>query len=149
MDGKLKIAIASDHGGFVLKGELISYLAKKGHKVEDFGAYSIEASDYPVLGHKAARAVGSKRADYGIVICKTGFGMAIVANKVKGVRSAVCDTPDEARSAREHNDCNVLSLAATRLNTGSAKKIVDTFLKTDFEGGRHQRRVKQIINLEK
>jgi ribose 5-phosphate isomerase B len=149
MGKKLKIAIAADHGGFLLKQDLIEHLVKHGFDVVDCGAYTIEASDYPPLGYRAARAVSTKKSDYGIVICKSGFGMAIIANKVKGIRSAVCDTVGEALSARQHNDCNVLSLAANRVRPAAAKKIVDVFLTTNSEPGRHKRRVDQITKLER
>ena len=117
-------------------------------RVNFFGTNSAEACDYPLFGYKAAKAVSDKNADFGIVICKTGFGMAIVANKLKGVRSAVCDNAAEAESARKHNGCNVISLGATRIDAETAKQVVDVFLSTEAEGGRHQRRVDQIIELE-
>ena len=144
----LKIAVGADHGGFQLKEKLKQYLACSGYDVQDFGAYTAEPSDYPLFGYEVAKAVAGKRADYGIVICKTGFGMAIMANKLKNIRSAVCDTVSEAGSARSHNACNVLSLAANRVNFRKAKNIVDIFLKTKPDGGRHLRRVKQISKLE-
>jgi ribose 5-phosphate isomerase B len=149
MARKIKVSIAADHGGFGLKEALKERLKKKGYDVTDFGTDSEEACDYPFLGYNAALAVSRKKADFGIVICKTGFGMAIIANKVKAVRSAVCDSVEEARSAREHNHCNVLSLAATRVTPSEAMKIAEVFLGTECEGGRHLRRVEQIINLEK
>lgn len=146
---KIKIAVAADHGGYMLKDDLIEYLNSKGYSVEDFGAFTIEASDYPLYGQKAARAVAAGAADFGILICKTGFGMAITANKIKGIRSAVCDSADEAVSARQHNHCNVLSLAAQRIDAKNAKSITEAFLTTSEEAGRHQRRVDQITKLEK
>ncbi|NQT22122.1 MAG: ribose 5-phosphate isomerase B [Candidatus Omnitrophica bacterium] len=149
MAGKITIALGADHGGYTLKEGLKEYLLKKGYKVKDFGTYSLRPSDYPLFGHKAALYVSKKKAQRGIVICKTGFGMAIIANKLKGIRSAVCDTPMEAKSSRQHNDCNVLSLAAKRVGLKKAKKIADVFLHTKAEGGRHKRRVRQIVKLEK
>lgn len=149
MAGEITIALGADHGGFILKEEIKRYLEGKQYKIKDFGTNSIEPCDYPQFGYKAAKAVASGKADYGIVICKTGFGMAIIANKVKGIRSAVCDTVDETKSACQHNACNVLSLAAKRITCESAKEIVQAFLTTAPEGDRHQRRVKQIMGLEK
>ena len=149
MAGRMKVWISADHGGFALKETLKAYLSKKGHKVTDAGPDSGDPCDYPEFGYKTAKAVSSKKADYGIAICKTGFGMAIIANKLRGVRSAVCDSPAEALSARQHNDCNVLALAATRVSAAVAKKITDVFLKTKREEGRHARRVRQIIRLER
>jgi len=143
------IAIGADHGGFILKEEVKKYLKEKEYSIKDFGTNSIESCDYPLIGYKVAKAVSKKKARYGIAICKTGFGMAIIANKVKGVRSAVCDTPKEAESARRHNDCNVLSLASKRVKLEAAKKTINVFLKTGGESGRHLRRVKQIISLER
>jgi len=149
MASNLTIALAADHGGFILKEEIKKYLGENNHKVKDFGTNSVESCDYPQYGAKAAENVGNGGSDFGILICKTGFGMAIVANKVKGVRSAVCGTEEEAISSRRHNDCNVLSLAAKRVKLKEAKDIIDAFLKTDAEGGRHQRRVMQIKDMER
>lgn len=146
---KLKIALGADHGGFLLKEKLKKYLLYKGYRVRDIGTDRRASCDYPPIGYEIAKSVSKKESNFGIAVCKTGFGMAIIANKIKGVRSAVCDTPSEARSARQHNDCNVLSLAAKRVDFASAKRIVDAFLKTCAEGGRHRRRVKQINKLEK
>jgi len=148
MDAKPVIAIGSDHGGFVLKEALKMHLKALGYTITDFGTNSIESCDYPVYGSLVARAVAAKEAAYGIAICKTGFGMSIVTNKQKGVRSAVCDTPEEAETARRHNDCNVLALGARRVEQKTAKAIVGVFLTTGAEGGRHQRRVEQINDME-
>ncbi len=149
MAGKLTIALGADHGGFLLKEKLKEYLLNKGYKIKDFGTTSMKSCDYPLIGYKIAESVSKRRSDYGIAICKTGFGMAIIANKLKNVRSAVCDTPRQAKSARQHNDCNVLSLAAKRVNAVRTRRIVDTFLTTAAEGGRHRRRVRQIVRLER
>lgn len=146
---KRRISLAADHGGFKLKEGLKKYLLKKGYKVLDFGTDSPAPCDYPVFGYEAAKAVRDKKAEFGIVICKSGFGMAIVANKVKGIRSAVCDSAAEAESARLHNDVNVMSLSANRTKLPLAKKIVDTFLSLPFEGGRHKRRISQIQKIER
>ena len=127
MDREIKISIAADHGGFSLKEGLKKYLEQKGYVVNDYGTGSAEPCDYPLFGYKAAEAVSKNMAEKGIVVCKTGFGMAIVANKLKNVRSAVCDSVEQAESARKHNDCNVLSLAATRVSLEEAEKIAATF----------------------
>ncbi|MDD5438650.1 MAG: RpiB/LacA/LacB family sugar-phosphate isomerase [Candidatus Omnitrophica bacterium] len=149
MAHKLTIALAADHGGFALKEHLKVFLDRRGYAVMDFGPDSEEPCDYPLFGAKVADAVSRKKARFGIVICKTGFGMAITANKIAGVRSAVCDTPEEARSARRHNDCNVISLAAVRITPRVAEETVRVFLTEKAEGGRHRRRVLQIKRLEK
>jgi ribose 5-phosphate isomerase B len=149
MAGKMIMSIAADHGGFALKEAVRAYLTRKGYDVLDFGTADDDPCDYPPLGYKAAKAVAANKAEFGVVICKTGFGMAIVANKVKGVRCAVCDSADEAVSARQHNHCNVLSLAALRVTRQTAEKIIEAFINTKPEAGRHKRRVRQIKNLEK
>ena len=144
-----RIAIGGDHGGFALKEHLKKYLAKKGYTVKDFGTYSGEPCDYPVVGYKVARAVSKGIFKKGIVICKTGIGMAIIANKLRNVRSGVCNTVRQAKTSRLHNDTNVLSLAAKYINSSKAKRIVDTWLNTKASAGRHRRRVNQIKRLEK
>lgn len=145
----MKIAIGADHGGYRLKETLVRFLEKRGHAVKDFGTFSEESCDYPPIGYKAARAVASKKFARGIVICKTGIGMSIVANKVKGVRAALCDTVDIARSSRLHNDANVLVLAANIVRDSDAKKIVNAWLSSPSLGGRHRRRVNQIKEMER
>lgn len=145
----MKIAIGADHGGFKLKSGLIDFLRKLGHTVKDFGTFSEEGCDYPLVGYEVAKAVGSKRFLRGVLICKTGIGMAIVSNKVKGVRAALCDNVEIARSSREHNDANVLVLAANVVPLAKAKKILDVWLSTKALGGRHRRRVGQIKKIER
>ena len=144
-----KIAIGSDHGGFGLKEILKRYLAAKGYAVKDFGTYSDKPSDYPLVGYKAARSVSRGRFKRAILICKTGIGMAIVANKLRNVRSAVCNTLHQAKTSRLHNDTNVLSLAAKYITAEKAKKITSVWLNTKALGRRHKRRVNQIKKLEK
>ncbi|MBL7157182.1 MAG: ribose 5-phosphate isomerase B [Candidatus Omnitrophica bacterium] len=144
-----RIAIGSDHGGFKLKELLKVYLLKKGYAVKDFGAYTSTPSDYPLIGYKVAKSVSSGKIKKGIAICKTGIGMAIIANKLPGVRSAVCNNTAQAKTSRLHNDTNVLSLAAKFVNSNKAKKIVNIWLTTKAEGHRHKRRVNQINQLEK
>ena len=145
----MKIAIGADHGGFYLKEALIRFLRKKGHTVRDFGAFSGESCDYPPIGREVARSVAGKKFARGIVICKTGIGMSMAANKVRGARAALCDRVDIARSSRLHNDANVLVLAATIVDASKAKKIVSAWISTPSLGGRHRRRVNQIKETEK
>lgn len=144
----ISIAIGSDHGGYELKNSLVEFLKKEGYKVEDFGTHSKESCDYPLIGFEVAQAVGKGKAARGILICKTGVGMAIIANKVHGVRAAACYDKDMARSSREHNDANVLVLAASYTDAGKAKEIVKVWLGTEHAGERHARRVKQIKQFE-
>jgi len=144
-----KIAIGSDHGGFKLKNTVKGYLVKRGYVIEDFGSFTKKPSDYPVVGHDVSSAVSKGTFKRGILICKTGIGMAIIANKLPRVRSAVCNTVLQAKTSRQHNDTNVLSLAAKFVNAEKAKRIVAMWLKTDSLGGRHRRRVGQIERLEK
>ncbi|MBU1061495.1 MAG: ribose 5-phosphate isomerase B [Candidatus Omnitrophica bacterium] len=144
----MKIAIATDHGGFKLKESLAKFLKNQGHNVKDFGVFSNESSDYPIVGYELSKAVGDRRYTRGILICKTGIGMSIVANKVKGVRAALCDRQDVARSSRLHNDANILVLAANIVSEAKAKKLISIWLSTRALGGRHKRRVNQIKRIE-
>lgn len=145
----MKIAIGSDHGGYALKELVKTYLIKKGHDVEDFGAYSTESVDYPDFAVKAATAVSNGQCDKGIVICSTGIGISIAANKVKGVRAALCSDILSARLTREHNDTNVLALGAFVVAEQMAYAIVDTWIETDFSNEeRHQRRIDKITDIE-
>ncbi len=145
----MKIAIGADHGGYRLKKGLIKFLKVKGHSLTDFGTFSKEGCDYPLIGYEAAKKVGKGLYKRGILICKTGIGMTVIANKAKGVRAALCDRMDIARSSREHNDANVLVLAANVVSLPKAKKIVSLWLKTRALGGRHRRRVRQMIKIDK
>ena len=145
----MKIAIGSDHGGFKFKSQLIPFLKKKGHTVKDFGTYSDMSCDYPFFAYKVAKAVSSKKYSRGILICKSGIGNSIVANKVKGIRAALCFNILAAKLSRLHNDANILVLGVKFVNINRAKKIIDVWLKTDFQGGRHLRRVRQIERIEK
>ena len=142
------IAIGSDHGGFDLKEQVKKFLEEAGIAFEDVGCYSKESCDYPVFGQAAAQAVSSGRCEKGIVICTTGIGISIAANKVEGIRCALCSEPLSAEMTRRHNDANMLALGAGIIGGNLALKIVEVFLNTEFEGGRHQRRVQQIIDLE-
>ena len=143
-----KIGIASDHAGYQLKEFIIGYLDSKGYDVHDFGTYSEESCDYPDYGEAVGRAVASGECERGIVVCGTGIGISIAANKVRGVRCALCGDCFSAQMAREHNDANVLALGARVLGTGLALKIVDTFLDSAFAGGRHERRVAKLMAIE-
>lgn len=142
------IAIASDHGGYQLKEHIKAYLAAKGITCEDFGTNSTESCDYPIFGCAAAEAVASGRCEKGIVICTTGIGISIVANKVKGIRCALCSDPLSAELCRQHNNANMLAMGAGIVGPNLAQRIVDTFLATEFEGGRHARRVGLITEME-
>ena len=142
------IALASDHGGFALKEKVKALLQERGFAVEDFGTHSTESCDYPVTGAKAARAVASGQCERGIVICTTGIGISIAANKVRGIRCALCTDPVMAEMTRRHNDTNMLALGAGVTGELTALAIVETWLHTEYEGGRHQRRVDQIMALE-
>lgn len=140
----MRIAIGSDHAGFALKRALIGLLSELGHSCEDFGCYSDSSVDYPDIGKPVAEAVSQGKFDRGILICATGIGMCIVANKVHGVRAAVCHDTFSARRAREHNDVNVLCLGEWVIGQGLMREVVTTFLSTEFVGGRHARRVEKI-----
>lgn len=144
----MKIGIGNDHSALELKAEIIELLENKGHEVVDFGTNSAESCDYPVYGEKVARAVVSGEVDQGILICGTGLGISLAANKVKGIRAAVCSEPFTARMARQHNNCNILAFGARVVGGELAKMIVETWLDTEFEGGRHQRRVDMISAIE-
>ena len=144
----MKIAMGCDHGGYALKCELIKHLEEQGHEVKDFGCYSTESCDYPEFGEAAARAVASGECERGIVICTTGIGISIAANKVQGVRCALCTDPLMAEMTRRHNDANMLALGAGIVGPNLAEAIVETFLTTEFEGGRHARRVGLITAME-
>lgn len=140
----MKIAIASDHGGFDLKEIIIDFLVKEGIEVSDLGTYSCESVDYPMFGKACALKVAEGHADRGIVVCGTGIGISIAANKVKGIRCALCTSTEMAELTRKHNDANILALGGRILDTETAIEITKTWLETEFEGGRHQRRVDML-----
>lgn len=144
----MKIALGADHGGFMIKGELKHYLEAKGHELLDFGTTSVEPCDYPGYAYKVARAVSDQRADRGILICKSGNGMAMVANKLPRVRAAICFDKRVAELSRQHNDANILVLGSEHL-LDDPERIVGAWLIASFEGGRHKRRVSQIDRIEK
>ncbi len=140
----MKVAIGSDHAGFLLKEKLKSYLQDKGIEVKDFGAYSEERADYPDFAHPVAICVENKEVDFGLIMCGTGNGINMAANKHKGIRAALCWNADIATLARQHNDANILTLPARCIEVEEAKKCVDAFMNTAFEGGRHTDRVNKI-----
>lgn len=142
------IVVGSDHGGFRLKQKLKALLEKKGYKVYDVGCLSRESCDYPQFAYEAALRVSSGEFAKGILICKSGIGNSIVANKVKGVRAALCYNLKAARLSRQHNDANLLILGSLFVKETLAKRIVRVWLKTEFEGGRHLRRIRQIKKIE-
>lgn len=144
----MKIALGCDHGGYELKQYLIPVLEELGHTCEDFGCHSLDSCDYPDFGAPAARAVAEGRCDRGIVICTTGIGMSIAANKIKGVRCAHCADSFQAELTRRHNNANMLALGAGFTGRDMARRIVEVFLSTEFDGGRHARRVGKVMDLE-
>ena len=144
----MKIALGCDHGGYELKQHIIKVLEKLGHECEDFGCYNLDSCDYPDFGAAAAKAVAEGKCDKGIVICTTGIGISIAANKVKGIRCALCADSFSAEMTRRHNNANMLAMGAGIVGPNLAERIVDTFLNTEFEGGRHQRRVDLISAME-
>ncbi len=143
------IALGSDHGGFALKQVVIKHLEERGLEYKDFGTYDTNSCDYPIFGKAAAEAVANGECDKGIVICTTGLGISMVANKVKGIRCALCSEPHSARLTREHNDANVLALGGALIGPDMAVDIVDTFLDTAFSGlEKHCRRIAEISDME-
>ncbi|RLC78847.1 MAG: ribose 5-phosphate isomerase B [Chloroflexi bacterium] len=145
----MRIAIGSDHAGYALKQEIIAFLKDKGHRVYDAGPYSAEFCDYPDYAIAVAQMVANKEAELGILICGTGLGMGIVANKINGIRAAVCHDAYTARMSRAHNDANVLCIGARVIGSGVALDVVQVFLETRFSGAeRHRRRIAKITALE-
>jgi ribose 5-phosphate isomerase B len=145
----MRIAIGADHAGFALKQHLVATLTRLGHQIDDLGTHSSEPVDYPDICARVARAVVEHRAERGIVIGGSGQGEQMAANKVRGARAALCNDLYTARMSRQHNDANVLAMGGRVVGCGLADEIVDVWLSTAFEGGRHQRRIDQIAALEK
>ncbi|MBR2524905.1 ribose 5-phosphate isomerase B [bacterium] len=139
-----KIAIGSDHGGFNLKGKIIKYLEEKGYEVKDYGTYSTDSCDYPVYAKAVAKSVANGENEKGIIVCGSGIGVSIAANKVKGVRAALCHESHSAMLSRLHNNANVLCLGERITGESLALDIVDVWLKSEYEGGRHQRRIDML-----
>ena len=144
----MKIAIACDHGGFELKEAVRGYLEERQIPYEDFGAYNTDSVDYAPIAAKAARAVAAGQADFGVLVCSTGIGISMAANKVKGIRAALCTNEFCAEMTRRHNNANILCMGGKVIDKETAVKLVDIFLHTEFEGGRHQRRIDQIAQIE-
>ena len=144
----MKIALGCDHGGYDLKQHIIKVLERLGHEAEDFGCFSKESCDYPDFGAPAARAVAEGRCDRGIVICTTGIGISIAANKIKGIRCAHCADCFQAELTRRHNNANMVAIGAGFTGRDMARRIVEVFLSTEFDGGRHARRVDKVMALE-
>ena len=145
----MKLVVASDHGGFELKEEIKKHLTERGVAFTDFGTDSEASCDYPVYAEKVCRAVVSGEAEKGILCCGTGIGMSMAANKIDGIRCALCGDCFSAEMTRRHNDANVIALGGRVTGPGLAQKLVDLFLDTPFEGGRHARRVGMVMELEK
>lgn len=144
----MKIAFGNDHTGVELKKAIMELAVSRGYEVIDLGTGSMDSCDYPLYGEKVGRAVASGEADLGIAICGTGLGISLAANKVKGIRACVCSEPYTAKMSRQHNNCNVLAFGARVVGTDLAKMITETWLDTEFEGGRHERRVEMIMGIE-
>lgn len=144
----MRIALGSDHAGYPLKEEIKAYLEEQGISYEDFGTFGPEAVDYPDFALAVAEAVAARRCQYGILTCGTGIGVAIAANKVPGIRAALCHDTFSARASREHNDANILTLGARVIGPGLAREIVKVWLAAEFAGGRHRRRVDKIRAIE-
>lgn len=145
----MKIAMGSDHAGFELKEAVKAQLESEGHDVEDVGTHSPESTDYPPFAARAAELVAAGAADKGVIVCGSGVGVSIVANKVDGIRAVNAHDQSEAEMSRRHNDANVVTLSGARLTPADAEPIVRTFLATEFDGGRHARRVGEIAEVER
>lgn len=144
----MKIAIGCDHGGYLLKQDILIWLEEHDIDFEDVGCFSTESVDYPIYGEKVARLVASGECEKGIVICTTGIGISIAANKVRGIRCALCSEPLSAEMTRRHNNANMLAMGAGMIGKNMAERIVEVFLSTEFEGGRHERRVGLLDAIE-
>ena len=145
----MKIALGCDHGGLNLKNEILNYLKEEGMEVKDFGTYTEKACDYADISLPVAEAVAAKEFDFGILICGTGIGIGIAANKVPGIRAALCSDTFSAHATREHNDANILTMGERVVGKGLAIDIVKTFLSAEFQGGRHATRIAKITDIEK
>lgn len=144
----MKIALGSDHGGLDLKNTIIEYLNEKGIEIKDFGTYTKDSCNYPKYGELVAEAVAAGEYDYGILVCGTGLGISLAANKVKGIRAACVSDVFSAKMSKAHNNANILSLGERVVGKGLALEIVENWLNTEFEGGRHQARVDLITEIE-
>lgn len=144
----MRIAIGADHGGYALKKDIIDFLRSNDYKVKDFGTSSLKRCDYPPTGYKVASEVASGKFERGILICKTGLGMSMVANKVPGIRAALLHDVESARWSREHNNSNIAVFSGKSMGKNKARRILKVWLTTEFTGGRHARRVRQIKRIE-
>ena len=144
----MKLGIGNDHVGYEMKLQIKAYLEEKGHEVVDYGAYSADRSDYPIYGELVAKAVASGECDAGVLICGTGVGISVSANKVHGIRAAVCSEPVTAALSKRHNNANIIAFGARIVGIEMAKAIVDAWLDAEFEGGRHAHRVGLMMDIE-
>ncbi len=144
----MKIIIGNDHVGTEMKKEIVRYLESCGYEVDNYGVDTEERCDYPVIGERVGRAVAAGKGDCGILICGTGIGISLAANKVKGIRAAVCSETTTARFAKQHNNANIIAFGARIVGLEAAKDIVRAYLETEFEGGRHQRRIDMLHQIE-
>ena len=144
----MKIAIGNDHAAVEMKWDIVKYLESKGHEMVNFGTDTLESCNYPEFGKAVGKAVASGEADCGILICGTGVGISLAANKVKGIRAAVCSEPVTARLTKLHNNSNIIAFGARIVGLEMAKAIVDAYLDTEFEGGRHQNTIDMIMDIE-
>ena len=144
----MKVAFGCDHAGFVLKKAVVAHLQEMGHEVVDFGCHGLERVDYPTQGEKAARAVASGECELGVLICGTGIGIALAANRVHGIRAAVCSEAYSAEMTRRHNDANMIAFGARVVGEGTACAILDAFFNAKFEGGRHAQRVAMLDEIK-
>jgi ribose 5-phosphate isomerase B len=145
----MRIVVGSDHAGFELKSKVASLLREAGHEISDVGTHSSESTDYPIYAQQAAKLVASGECERAVLLCGSGVGVSIAANKVPGIRAVNAHDEDEAQMSRRHNNANVLTLAGKHLDKQKAEEIVEAFLETGFEGGRHERRVDQIAEIER
>ena len=144
----MRFAIGNDHAAYEMKLEIKEYLESKGHEVVDFGTHSTDSCNYPEYGEAVGRAVANKEVDGGVLICGTGIGISISANKVKGVRAAVCSEPVSAALTKKHNNANIIAFGARIVGIETAKAIVDAWLNAEYEGGRHQKRIDMMMEIE-
>ena len=144
----MKLAVGADHGGYQLKTFILKYLTEQGHECVDYGCDSPERCDYPVYGERVGRAVASGECELGVLICGTGIGISLAANRVPGIRAAVCSEPYSAQLTREHNNANIICFGARVVGEGTAMTIVDAFLSAEFQGGRHAERVAMLDDIK-
>ena len=144
----MKIAIGNDHVAVEMKNQITEHLKSKGYEVVNFGTDSFERTDYPIYGYRVAKAVASGECDFGVLICGTGVGISLAANKVKGIRAVVCSEPYTAKLSRQHNDTRIVAFGARVIGTATAEMIVDEFLSAEYEGGRHAKRVEMLSRIE-